>query len=236
MRHFLYNSTGFAFCLLLINIALFLAVYHLYFKPYEHVDLSYKTYLLSDSHGLPLGNNGHVRPPDSTKHERTRTADRELFQIKNKKSGFFNFSSGSDSYVDMLRKLRYLIAKTDVERIIITADEHQLSPYREYSNNQDRSLHFTTLNDFPSLFAFLKVHFKRYIPLLNPKSRDIVKTYIESKFEEKRVPLPWYKVPVKEKDRRSKRRYWSQFRFKKSSEHLADHLREIIALCKKTRH
>ena len=135
--------------------------------------------------------------------------------------------------VDMLRKLRYLIAKTDVERIIITADEHQLSPYREYSNNQDRSVHFTTLNDFPSLFAFLKIHFKRYIPLLNPKSRDIVRTYIESKSEEKRVPLPWYKVPVKEKDRRSKRRYWSQFRFKKSSEHLADHLKEIIALCKK---
>ena len=27
-------------------------------------------------------NNGHVRPPDTTKNERTRTADRELFQIK----------------------------------------------------------------------------------------------------------------------------------------------------------
>ena len=27
-------------------------------------------------------NNGHVRPPDTTKNERTRTADRELFHIK----------------------------------------------------------------------------------------------------------------------------------------------------------
>ena len=37
---------------------------------------------LKSKNGNSYTNNGHVRPPGTTKNERTRTADRELFHIK----------------------------------------------------------------------------------------------------------------------------------------------------------
>ncbi|WP_139786862.1 hypothetical protein [Desulfamplus magnetovallimortis] len=193
--------------MILINMILFSITYAVYLRPYENVDLTYRTYLLSDSHGLALA---------------------DLME----NDGIFNFSAGSDSYVDMLRKLKYLINHSHVKKIILTVDDHQLSPYRNLSNNLDRSLFFASRQDFSNIFEFFKCNLKRYCVLLNPKSRDILDSWFESLFTDRKNVRKWKDVPENEKDRRSLARVNVQFRYKKQADLLLTSLNQIIALCR----
>ncbi len=198
-----------------INFILYLITYFIYFKPYKNVELNFKAYILSDSYALPLKN------------------DTEAY-------GVFNFSEGGDSYSDMYQKLKYLIKNSKVEKILITADDHSLSPYRETKNNLDRSSFFLSRSDFSSANEFIKTYFKRYFIFASPKSRDIIKLYLQSKianlfFHSKKKPLEWVSFSKIEKESQILERFNYQYKYEKPSKALTASINKIISLCKKNK-
>lgn len=211
MKSFIKNILLFTLGLIPLNILLFFIVHEKYFKIYEKVSLEPDTYILSDSHGLLLG---------------------DLAEY-----GIYNFSAGSDSYFDIKRKISYLINNSDVDTIIISADDHMLSPYRESKNNIDRSVYFSGLSEFHSLYDYFKFKFfKRYLVFLNPKSRDIILSYIKSELfynSSFKKSKGFAERSENEKVLHVENRINIQFPSNKKSNSLLTALNEIIEICKK---
>ena len=212
MKKFIFNILFFLFLLVFINALISLIVGKAYFKDYSEVSLNYNSYLLADSHGKALKD----------------------FINEN---GVFNFSCESDSYFDMLRKLRFLIRNTKVNRVILTVDDYTLSRYREIANNLDRSVVYTSPEDFDHKFDFIKDRYlKRYIFFFNPKSRDIMKAKITEKYKQKTgkkdYNKPWNELNEQEKLNLANFRDGSLFQDKYRSEDLVSALEKIISLCR----
>jgi hypothetical protein len=86
----------------------------------------------------------------------------------------------------MLRKLVFLIKNHKVERVILTADDHTLSNYRQNSNNSERSIQFVDFEDIQHIdyssdrLSYLKEKYlTNYVVLLNSKSKGILWTYFK---------------------------------------------------------
>ena len=85
MKRFYYNIFIFFTLILLFNSILFLFAKSKYYIGYEKRPAKrFSAFILSDSHGLPIGD-------------------------FSEKYNVFNFSAGSDSYFDMKRKISYLL-------------------------------------------------------------------------------------------------------------------------------
>ena len=184
----------------------------LYFNEYGKVDLNFETYLLSDSHGNALGN-------------------------LTEKNNVYNFSAGGDSYIDMHRKLQFLIKKSKIQRVLVSVDDHTLSKYREVLNNEDRSSVFQNWEIGDSkekLFEVIQNNYvKKYLTFFNIKGREVLKSYLNSKFIRKNIDhRKWDILSLGEKNKLSNRRFNFQFNYEKS-ELLTSYLLEIIELCKK---
>jgi hypothetical protein len=162
MKTFLLRLCAFALIPLVFSAGLSLILEPRYYRPYlKGVPAGTKVLLLADSHGGALG---------------TLLAD----------DGVFNFSHAGDSYHDMLRKLRYAVRTTpSLSLVVITADDHTLSLYRERLNNADRSIHYTRPGDPDALVANRYDDFKirvvkRGLPVLNAKGRDVAVTLLNA--------------------------------------------------------
>jgi hypothetical protein len=211
MKNFIINIVVFLLGIIMLNILLYSAPpYYIYHKSYQRVNTTFKTYLLSDSHGARLSN-------------------------YLEKYSIYNFSAGSDSYFDMSRKLRYLIRNTEVNTIILSIEDHTLSPYREKANNLDRSIYFSNISEFDSNYDFFKkVLLKKYIILINPKGRDLVKQYLMTLLFgslKKQIVNDFSKLPIREQIQQSKNRVRSQFSFPFRSDKMYNELNEIIQIC-----
>ncbi len=212
MKKYTFNMLGFILGLFILNLIFIIILKDsIYTREYEAVKLGYKTYLLSDSHGLPL--------EDSLENV-----------------GIFNFAAGSDSYYDIYRKVSFLIKNTDVERIIISVEDHTLSEQRANSNNLDRSLYYADQEDFNSIYEFVK---KKYIinnlPLLSSKSRIFIKYYLQHKLsppQKSYILKDWSKLPLHKKKEMCTNRYNVQFQNRKKSNSLVSSLKDIINICK----
>lgn len=208
MKRFALHLVLFLLVLSLINGYFYQIVFENYYSEYENVDLHHSTYLLADSHGLAI--------------------DKENSQEK-----FYNFSAGSDSYIDMKRKLQYLAENTEIERLIISVDNHTLSKYRDNKHNSDRSVFYAKWDEHPSLYAYIKDRYLvRFIPLLSAKSRDIVKGYLNLEFEEKKPRRDWKELPARRKMSRSINRVRQQFPQPDPSLKQQKALSEIVDICK----
>lgn len=208
MKKFIINTILFGTVLLIINIGFYAIIYEAYYKNYEQVDLSFESYLLADSHGTPLEN---------------------LIE----EYGVYNFSAASDSYFDMLIKVKYLIKHTDAKRIIIAVDDHSLSPYRENINNLERSTFYIIEEDFSSIFNGDINSLKKHMVLFNPSIRGIIRSFIQSKLIENKKTKEWSFLSDKEKVDSSTERYNFQFNFRNPSATLTSSLLKIIDLCEK---
>ena len=210
MKKFLKKIFLFLGVILLINFGLKLLLNKLYFNDYNQVYLNAHTYLLADSHGAVIGEFKH----DSV----------------------YNFSSPSDSYIDIETKLNYLIRHSKVERILLTVDEHTLSPYRKTLNNSDRSVYYSSLGDFSNFTKFTWDKYVKYnLVILNPKYGPIIKNYFKSILvnnSTKEKDQFWNQLPQKERRELSLSRFDKQFAFKNSSKELSNSLERIVALCK----
>jgi hypothetical protein len=188
-------------------MAFYAITYKVYFKSYEQVDLNFDTYLLADSHGTPLKN-------------------------YLEESGIYNFSAPSDSYLDMLIKIKYLVKHSKVKRIIIAVDDHSLSPYRENINNIERSAFYINKEDYSSIFNGVFYSLKKHLVLLNPGIRQIIRSYIHSFFIKKTKSREWRLLTDQERIVASRERFNFQFNFKNPSKKLTAALLDIIDLCK----
>lgn len=210
MHIFLKKILIFSSVILVINFGIKLLLDTLYFKEYNNVYLGAETYLLSDSHGAAIG--------------------------EFEDGSIYNFSSPSDSYLDIERKLEFLIKMSKIKRLLITVDEHTLSPYRSSLNNSDRSVYYSSMDDFPNIISFFWERYIKYnLVILNPKYGPIIKNYlkslvtINSNIEDRRA---WSDYSDKERQENSVKRYEKQFEFENSSKELSNSLKRIISLCK----
>tara|TARA_B110000503_G_scaffold142338_1_gene238806 strand:- start:12322 stop:13140 length:819 start_codon:yes stop_codon:yes gene_type:complete len=194
-----------------MNFFLSIKIDELYYNKYEEVDLNFETYLLSDSHGDALGN-------------------------LTEKINVYNFSAGGDSYIDMNRKLHFLIKNSKIQRVLVSVDDHTLSKYREVMNNVDRSsvfLDWKIGDSKEKLFKLIKNNYvKKYLTFFNIKGREVLKAYLNSKLRGKNNHYrKWNSLSLTEKIKLSNTRFNFQFNHEKS-ELLTSSLFEIINLSK----
>jgi hypothetical protein len=218
MKKFLLYSALFFGVLLLINCGFYFLVDKIYWKGYfQHIDDTHKSYLMADSHGLPL--KGFTE-----------------------EYGVFNFATESDSYVDIYRKIKFAINNNAVSNIVISVDDHTLSTYRESMNNLDRSIGYSDIDDYPDVYAMIKEKYIRhYVVLLNPKSRSMIRRYFETSVlnwlgqKHEHASFTWGNLSDEDRQSRADGRASQQFPENKRSEQLTNHLLDIIDLCKETR-
>ena len=216
MKKFLLYSAIFFMILLVLNCALYFLTEKIYWKGYfQHLDKNHSSFLLADSHGLPL-------------------------KQFSEKYGLYNFSTESDSYEDMLRKIKHIIGNCDAKNILISVDDHTLSSYRETMNNLDRSIGYSDISDYSSVYEMIKEKYIRhYFVLLNPKSRSVVRKYIETSIlkciglHQEHASFVWSELSDNDRQSRSAGRSNQQFPSKIRSARLTETLLDIIQLCKK---
>ncbi len=199
--------------LMALNIFMFFLIKGFYIKDYNEVDLNYSSYLLADSHGTPLG---------------------DFTEINN----VHNFSGQSDSYLDMERKLKYLIRNTQVEKIYISVDDHTLSPTRENQNNLDRSAYYTTKNDYSSYLKYIREKYLvYYCVFLNDRYNLVIKHFIQdelfntSKWGGVRSKSSWENLSAIQQQEISRDRINNYFKTSTPSAGMSESLLRIISLC-----
>lgn len=210
MKKFILKILLFTGFLLIINIIFKKVLDEIYFKEYHQVNLENEIYLLSDSHGHALGNFNDEK--------------------------IYNFSAASDSYFDMKNKLNFLIKKSNIKTIIITVDDHTLSPYRDNSNNLDRSSYFNSGENYSSFWELLqKKYLFQHLVLLEPKYGVLLNNYFKSLFSpspSSKAKSTWNNLSEKAKGEASLERFNDQFAFSKPSNNLEKALLEIIKTCR----
>ena len=215
MEKFKRSVLKFAILMLAVNGVIFLVKYLLFMDYYKHSE-EYNSYLLADSHGWYLGE-------------------------KTEEIGIANFSYYSDSYIDTERKLEYLIGNGDVDTIYISADDHTLSPYREFSNNGYKSVKYEFTQGNFKFSDYAKYNLQHYVVLFDPNIRAIVSHFFNEQskrmlgygIEKREVEdLPWNKLSEEERVTLSEERLSEQFpRNSGSSAKLEESLHNIIDLC-----
>lgn len=203
MIQFFKNIVYFVMILIIINTCLFFIVKKDYLDEYNFVNTNYNNYMLSDSHG-------------------------EHLKDYINKIGIENFSKSSDSYVDMERKLKFLISVRDLDTLYLAFDEHLFSNYRDISNNWDRSIYFETISF--ELSYFIDRYIKYYMVFINPKYRDVIKLFNKNEINSKEI------TNIESFDKniiinQAKKRYNSLFVDKSISQINLDAFYRIIEIC-----
>jgi len=214
LKRFILDISIFLFGLLLLNACIFFMVDALatddgYLQRVRNAAPDTLGIVLADSHG-------------------TRLDDKALAA-----SGIANLSAGSDSYDDMLNKLRYAMDHYPLKLVVISADGHGMSRYREFTNNGDNS---GLLVGGSGLLA--AAH--RYLPIIDARRRDLFKGSLSASIgrllsSKAKVASSSPSLAWKDKPNRSElasRRAGTQFSFSEPSTVLRDTLLEIVALCK----
>jgi len=213
VKRFIRDASIFLLGLLVLNLLVFLVVDPLgrddgYLARVQDAPPGSLGIVLADSHG-------------------TRLDDEAL-----RAAGIANLSAGSDSYGDMLSKLRYAAERHPLKLVVVTADGHCMSKYREFTNNGEKSGLLVGGSG-------LKAALRRYLPLVDPKRRDLFKGSLSAKAgrllsREKKAAVVAPSLPWKDKPNRrelSLRRAGTQFTFSEPSEALKKTLLEIAAFC-----
>jgi hypothetical protein len=204
---------SFTFFLFINVIVYFLFIYKIH-KEYNDLNKIGKVYLMADSHGESLNNY-----PDDF--------------------GIINFSYKSDSYIDIERKLNFLIKETKVKKIIISIDSHCFSNYREMTNNDDKSIYFESIfSDSTSIYEnFKKKYIRYYLPVFNPNSPTIIKVdvfrFLNNGDGETEDSEDWNILTESEKTKQSISRLKVQFESKMHSTKLLDYFDKIISIASK---
>lgn len=216
MKKFIRLLFKFSLILIALNTVIFI-VKELTFRPYYLHSTKYKSYLLSDSHGY------------------------KLYDLT-EKMGVANFSFHSESYLDIYRKLVYLTSRNKTDTLYISVDDHTLSPYRELSNNDYKSIKYNfTQGNYNFLdYAIFKMQY--YIVIFDPNIRAIITHFIGvqvkklfSLADNKKVKAnkaPWSSLSRATKFKLAESRVKEQFPSDTSSKKLEKSLLDIINLCK----
>ncbi|WP_288341621.1 hypothetical protein [uncultured Roseivirga sp.] len=194
--------------LLTLNFILLSKVNRLYLNDYVIQEIPpYTNFLFGDSHGNAL--------------------DQRL-----QPGGIFNFSDGSDSYIDMERKLNFLLKSIKVDTIYLSVDNHSLAQYRDRLNNHPRSIFYVHLNRN----NFFELIPKRYLVYNNPTYLDLIMQsfkaiIINQHTQNESKPKQWQDFSEIERIKASSFRYRMQFGNQERSHKISEALANIITLC-----
>lgn len=219
MKRFIKDVILFLLGLLILNLGIFAVIAPLVGKD-DYVEKTRAE--LPGAHGIVLADSHGTR----------------LDEAQLRAAGIANLSTGSDSYADMLNKLRYALSQQRIDLVVVSADGHTLSKYREYTNNLEKSSLLVGEGKFAAV-----VH--RYFPLVDPKGRDLFKASVIAKlgrlFERSRPADKAGAGPAepsfawKDKPNRkalAARRAETQFAFGEPSPALRKTLLTIVAECR----
>ena len=216
MEKFLKSAFRFALIILVLNVIIFF-VKDLLFREYYKYSDKFDNYLLADSHGWKLRN-------------------------YTERMGVVNFSYHSESYRDLNRKLTYLIENEEVDTVFLSVDDHTLSPYREKSNNDYKSVKYDYLRGGYNLIDYVKFKLQYYVVIFDPNIRAIISHFFTEqalKLVEEENPervsikdIPWPQMNAKQRDILADERLHEQFPSETHSEKLEESLVEIINNCR----
>lgn len=222
MKAFLKKITLFLAGLTLVNILIYLFFAYPVLYKYYRVPLStlthYSRFLLGDSHARRF-------PQKYLDHY-----------------GIYNFSHGSDSYIDMFAKLNYLYNHgTPVDTVYITADDHTLSTYRETVNNKNRSIIYADKETYRRYYHHNRLlyypakYLRRYFPLFAVENSQLFVRYLAARLLPNRNPpenihRSW--TDYKDKESACRQRKADQFSAAGVSAQLSDCLIDIVNLCR----
>jgi len=213
VKQFIRNVLIFLLPLIAFNIFLYIKIPQIidtspYFEKMIKVEKSIKSIILSDSHGANLN-------------------DDLLFE-----NNILNLSFPSDSYIDMLNKLKFVLKKITPQVVAVTVDRHTLSLYRDGLNNNDLSSYLNDIGTF-------KGNLIEVFPIFRARNQSVIREYfikiIGSIFiynKEKKSsyqPLSWEDQTMKE--RIAVERVKVQFPQSSYSDSLKVSLLEIIKIC-----
>lgn len=193
-----------------LNLFIYSLTNDYYSDYFRDIDEKYKVILLADSHGAALG--------DLTS-----------------RIGIYNFSVASESYLDMSRKVDFLIKNRNVKRILISVDDHSLSAYRENMNNNDRSIQYCSAHHLSHSCHLKDIIYegfiRRYFVLINIKQRDIIRARLSSLLLSRKDGIAnWHELDDNNQEHKALRRFEFQF-IQDKSEMLEKSLIEIIDVC-----
>lgn len=210
MKQFLRKVLLFVFFLCCVNIYQYKLIDREYFQNYDEVDLKYHTYLFSDSRGNPF-------------------KSLATYNV-------YNFSASSESYIDIERKLNYLLQNNvQIDTAYLNVDAHALSGYRENFNSNDKSLIYVTLDangGFYNYFAHNVI--PRHIVFLNKKYNAFL--YWNYFFKEEKIKkqsIAWKNRSISKKQAKSLKRFRIQYNEFDYSKLLENSLLKIVYLCHK---
>jgi hypothetical protein len=216
MKKLISNIFGFLIICMAFNGMLLFFAYQVYYKDYIKLpNKKYNSFIFADSHGVPLGD-----IPGN-------------FNV-------YNFSTESESYFDIKRKITYLLENEyRIDTIYITVEDHTLSPYREYTNNMARSTVYSSIINYENHYdCFKEKWLKYYLPIFQPKVGALLKSFLKSKIKQgfqKNISTSndwsWEKLPEEERMQFAEIRKKQQFPTDNKSEKLESTLIEIIRLC-----
>ncbi|MDD2491219.1 MAG: hypothetical protein PHV12_03385 [Bacteroidales bacterium] len=216
MDKFKKSLLRFVLLMLLINGLIFIVKFFLFNDYYKH-STENNSYLLADSHGWYLGK-------------------------ATERIGVTNFSYYSDSYIDTERKLNYLIGRGEIDTVYISADDHTLSPYRDFSNNEYKSVKYEYTQGEYEISDFALYKLQHYVVLFDPNIRAIISHFFNEQSErllgfDKNVAevddLPWERLSEEERVSLSEERFSEQFPDMNGSDDLEESLLNIVELCEK---
>jgi hypothetical protein len=156
------------------------------------------------------------------------------------REGILNVSAASDSYYDMYLKVRELSQLGAIDTILLSVDDHTLSPYRELNNNLSLSIFlYARPSDYsPSLamtypkFLF-NLYLRYYFPLLDTNNSQVFLRMVKSRFTKgKPVQKSWEQLTQNERRKACIIRSRNQFPSAVPSYTLEQSLKEIVTFCK----
>lgn len=218
MKKFILNSLLFLSIFLVLNIVVYLFAQDVYHEGYNKLpDKTFRSFIFADSYAMPLKNYGEDY-------------------------GVYNFSTPSDSYFDIKRKITYLIRNDyQIDSVYLAVDNHTLSLNRTQMNNMDRSVYYSTRKDFDNSFDYIKDRYIRYYgAIFRPSIRSLLRSYLFQKLRStikgesqiKSDKSDWSYLTESQRKAEAEALVELQFPSQNSSEELEKVLEEIIALSK----
>jgi len=127
------------------------------------------------------------------------------------------------------------------EAVILTADDHTLSKYRDKFNNKERSIIYSDYASFSMYYPTTRLSYLyhkyafRFIPMLNPNNSRLFNKFLLSKIKINQEGLKTQQrnwIDFKDKKANCEDRKKFQFKNDEISIEMKDCLQDIIRLCK----
>ena len=173
MKRFIIHFMNLLAIFIFINFICYeFIIYPIFYKDYEEISYElrspngqahYNKFLLADSHGWRI------------------THQNEDVKDKLEENGIYNMSYGSDSYGDILVKLKWLLRHNiKIDTMFVTVDDHMLT---KKTNNSNRSLIYSDLESHREAYGIGTVKFyyfklSRFLPILYPSNQKLIKEYL----------------------------------------------------------